>query len=786
MNSRVLTALEFDKIKAEVEKYAITASAKEVIRNLEPYDSLYDVLEHLKETKEAVELLVKKGNPPFEGLYDVKEALVRVGKGGSLNISGLLRIGNLLRVSRRFSEFMKRKEEEESFPILEATAEGLVEFKALENKITTSIIGENEIADRASEKLYSIRRELKDKNSSVREKVNAIVRANASYLQDALYTMRGDRYVIPVKAEYKSQVPGLVHDQSSTGATLFIEPMSLVNLNNEIKELHLREKAEIERILEELTALVYGNIDEIKNNFDIIVDLDFIFAKAKYGSHIDGIYPKVNKDGIIDLKQARHPLIPREKVVSSDIYLGKDFSSLVITGPNTGGKTVTLKTTGLIELMGLSGLLIPTNEGSTISFFEEIFADIGDEQSIEQSLSTFSAHMTNIVKIMDKADEHSFVLFDELGSGTDPTEGSALAIAILEELRKRGCRILATTHYSELKAYALRNEGVENASVEFDVQSLRPTYRLLIGVPGKSNAFEISKRLGLDEYLIKNAKEFITSDSLEFEDLIQSLQDRKIEAEKFARDAENYKAQAKMFKDKYEAKLERIDKVRDNAYSEARREAKEILNAAKEEAEEILKNMREMEKMGASNEMRRKLEAERAKLKNKISDTEANLQKTMEDNQGELIDKVTVGMEAMLPRLNQKVIILTMPDNKGEVQVEAGIMKVNVKLKDLRKVKISKEEKKIKKREAKLNLKQVSSSVDVRGMDTQEAWLVVDKYLDDAYVAGLGEVTVVHGKGTGVLRKYIGNMLKTHPHVKSSRLGVYGEGGDGVTIVILK
>ncbi|MGL5615551.1 MAG: endonuclease MutS2 [Sarcina sp.] len=786
MNSKVLKSLEFNKITEEIERYAITASAKEMIRELAPYDSLYEVLESLKETEEALNILVKKGAPPFEGLYDVNEALVRVGKGGSLNIASLLRVGNLLRVSRRFSEFMERKEEEESFKAIESISQGLVSFKALENRITTAIVGENEIADKASEKLYAIRRELKEKNSSVREKVNAIVRANASYLQDALYTMRGDRYVIPVKAEYKSQVPGLVHDQSATGATVFIEPMSLVNLNNEIKELRLREQAEIERILDELTALVYGNIDEIKNNFKIIVELDFIFAKAKYGSYIDGTSPIVNNDGIIDLKLARHPLIPRDKVVSSDIYLGKDFSSLVITGPNTGGKTVTIKTTGLIELMGLSGLLIPAEEGSIISFFEEIFADIGDEQSIEQSLSTFSAHMTNIVKIMDRADEKSFVLFDELGSGTDPTEGSALAIAILEELRKRGTKILATTHYSELKAYALRNEGVENASVEFDVESLRPTYRLLIGVPGKSNAFEISKRLGLDEYLIKNAKEFITSDSLEFEDLIQSLQNKKIEAEKAARDAEAYKTQARMFKEKYETKLEKIDKVRDNAYAEARREAKDILNSAKEEAEVILKNMREMEKMGASNEMRRKLEVERSKLKNKISDTEANLQKTKEDNEGELIEKVTIGMEAMLPRLNQKVIILTMPDNKGEVQVEAGIMKVNVKLKDLRKAKVTKAEKKVKKREAKLNLKQVSSTVDVRGMDTLEGWHNVDKYLDDAYVAGLGEVIIVHGKGTGVLRKYITDMLRTHPHVKSSRLGAYGEGGDGATVVLLK
>lgn len=786
MNNKVIVSLEFDKIKKLIEKYAITASAKEKIRELEPYGSHFDVIEHLEETKEALDLLIKKGNPPFEGLYDVKEELVRVQKGGGLGAGALLKIANMLRAARRFSEFISTKDEEEGYRILEDIAMGITPYKNVEDAIFRAIIGEEEISDRASEKLYSIRKSLKEKNSSIRDKVNSIVRSNAQYLQDSLFTMRGDRYVIPVKAEYKSLVPGLVHDQSSTGATLFIEPMNLVNLNNEIKELMLQERAEIQRILEELTSLVYGFISTIKTNFDIIVDLDFIFAKAKYGSSMDGTIPSVNTEGRIDLIEARHPLIDRKKVVASNIYLGGEFTSLVITGPNTGGKTVTIKATGLIELMGLSGLLIPAKENSSIAFFKEIFADIGEEQSIEQSLSTFSAHMTNIVKIMEQADKDSFVLFDELGAGTDPTEGAALAIAILENLRNRGARILATTHYSELKAYALRTIGVENASVEFNVETLRPTYRLLIGVPGKSNAFEISRRLGLSDDLISESKKLIDSDSLEFEDLIQSLQDKSIKAEEYARDAEKYKIQAKMMKEKYEEKLARIEEVRENAYAEARRESKAILDDAKEEADNILKNMRELERLGVSSEARRALEKERGKLRDKISTAEQSLQKNLEDNKGEELTEVYPGMEAMLPRINQKVIILSEPDSKGEVQVEAGIMKINVKLKELRKVKETKQEKKIRKREAKLNLKQVSSSVDLRGMDSIEATMVADKYLDDAAIAGLGEVTLVHGKGTGVLRSAIADMLRKHPHVKRHRLGVYGEGGNGVTIVELR
>ncbi|QPJ85819.1 endonuclease MutS2 [Sarcina sp. JB2] len=786
MNDKVLRVLEFTKIKNELKQYAITKSAKDMVLNLKPYESFYDVVEHLEETNEALELITKKGNPPFEGFYDIKDGIVRAEKGGVLNAGTLLKIGNMLRVSRRMSEFLNRKEEEESYKILEDLAIGLVSIKGLENSISNAIIGEDEISDKASSTLYGIRKSLKEKNSSVREKVNAIVRSNSQYLQDNLYTMRGDRYVIPVKAEYKSQVPGLVHDQSSTGATLFIEPMSIVNLNNEIKELMLKEREEINRILGVLSKAVYENITEISNNFNILVEFDFIFAKAKYGSFINGTMPNVNDKGIIDIIQGRHPLIDREKVVSSDIYLGRDFTSLIVTGPNTGGKTVTLKTAGLIELMGLSGLLIPAMENSTISFFKEIFADIGDEQSIEQSLSTFSSHMKNIVEIMAVANDESFVLFDELGAGTDPTEGAALAISILENLRKRGTKLLATTHYSELKGYALKTTNVENASVEFDVETLRPTYRLLIGVPGKSNAFEISKRLGLPDYVIKDAKESIDSESIKFEDLIQSLQDKRIRAEKDARENQILRREAKALRDKYKEKLDRIEVVRENAYSEARREAKEILRNAKEESDAILKNMREMERLGITSDARRRLEEERSKLRDKINNAESFLQKKVNDNKGEAIDNITLGMEAMLPSLNQKVIILSRPDAKGMVQVQAGIMKINVKAEELRKIKQTKEEKKIKKREAKLNVKVVPTSIDLRGMDSEEACYAADKYLDDAYVGGLGEVTLVHGKGTGVLRKAINEMLRKHPHVKSHRLGEYGEGGTGVTVVILK
>lgn len=785
MKERTFRILEFNKVKDKLRSYAVTSGGKELIDNLSPYNSIYEVENKLEETNEALDILIKKGTPPFEGLHETKEELERAGKCGTLNPGQLIKIGSMLRCSRRFKEYVARKEEEIGYKHLEDLAYILVPLKNLENDIDSAIISEDEISDKASGTLYNIRRSLKEKNSSVREKINSIVRANSKYLQDSLYTMRGDRYVIPVKAEYKSAVPGLVHDQSSTGATLFIEPISLVNLNNEIKELMLKEKAEIERILSELSAKVHDNIDALRSNSNILRELDFIFAKGKYASSLNAIKPTVSKDRSFDILGGKHPLIDPKVVVPSDIYLGKEFTTLMITGPNTGGKTVTLKTVGLLHLMALSGLLIPAKDGSSIGFFKDIFADIGDEQSIEQSLSTFSSHMTNIVTILDAASFDSLVLFDELGSGTDPTEGAALAVAIIETLNKRGCRIIATTHYSELKGYALKTLGVENASVEFDVETLRPTYRLLIGVPGKSNAFEISKRLGLSEDVIVKAKDFMSEENLQFEDLIRDLQEKSIIANRDAREAKRIKEEAEILKKKYDEKLKKLDTVRDKVYDEARQEAKQIISNAKDEADEIVKAMRELEKMGIAEGGRNRLEEERRKLKASLEEKEAAMIKSRE-NTGEAITKVTLGMEAFLPSLNQRVIIVSNPDNKGDVQVEAGIMKINVKLKDLRKVPEEPKKKEKKKREVKLNMKSVDSRIDLRGMDSEEACYRTDKYLDEAYLGNLGEVTIVHGKGTGILRKAINDMLKRHPHVKSYRLGVYGEGGDGVTIVELK
>ncbi len=785
MKERTFRILEFNKVKDKLRSYAVTSGGKELIEALSLYNSIYEVENKLEETNEALGILIKKGAPPFEGLHETKEELERAGKGGTLNPGQLMKIGAMLRCSRRFKEYVARKEEEISYKHLEDLAYILVPIKNLENDIDSAIISEDEISDKASGALYNIRRSLKEKNSSVREKINSIVRANSKYLQDSLYTMRGDRYVIPVKSEYKGAVPGLVHDQSSTGATLFIEPISLVNLNNEIKELMLKEKAEIERILSELSLKVHDNIDALRSNSNILRELDFIFAKGKYASSLNAIKPTVRKDRSFDILGGKHPLIDPKVVVPSDIYLGKDFTTLMITGPNTGGKTVTLKTVGLLHLMALSGLLIPAKDGSSIGFFKDIFADIGDEQSIEQSLSTFSSHMTNVVKVLESASFDSLVLFDELGSGTDPTEGAALAVAIIETLNKRGSRIIATTHYSELKGYALKTDGVENASVEFDVETLRPTYRLLIGVPGKSNAFEISKRLGLSEDVIIKAKDFMSEENLQFEDLIRDLQEKSIIANRDAREAKIIKEEAENLKKKYDEKLKKLDTVRDKVYDEARQEAKQIISNAKDEADEIVKAMRELEKMGIAEGGRNRLEEERRKLKASLEEKEAAMIKSRE-NTGEAITKVTLGMEAFLPSLNQRVILVSTPDNKGDVQVEAGIMKINVKLKDLRKVPEEPKKKEKKKREVKLNMKSVDSRIDLRGMDSEEACYRTDKYLDEANLGNLGEVTIVHGKGTGILRKAINDMLKRHPHVKSYRLGVYGEGGDGVTIVELK
>ncbi|GAA0177449.1 endonuclease MutS2 [Clostridium sediminicola] len=785
MNERALRVLEFEKIKELIKNYAVSKAGKDKIDSLKPYDNPYLVKEHLLETDEAFKILFKKGSPPFSGLYDVRETIVKASKGFTLLPGELLRCANLLRCSRSIKKFISQKDEDESYRILENLTMGIVDIKHLEDEIFNAIIGETEISDRASKGLYDIRRNIKEKTSSIKSKVNSLIRTYSQYLQEDIFTVRGDRYVLPVKIEYKGQVQGLVHDQSSSGATLFIEPISLVNLNNEIRELKLKEKAEIERILSILSSKIYDNVTLIKSNSEIVWEIDFIFAKGKYAYAINGILPKLNEDGHFNIISARHPLINPKEVVTNDIYMEKDINAVIITGPNTGGKTVTLKTVGLLHLMALSGVMIPASDQSSVSFYKEIFADIGDEQSIEQSLSTFSSHMTNIVHIIDKADENSLLLFDELGAGTDPTEGAALAVSILENLKKRSSKIFATTHYSELKAYAIKADKVVNASVEFDVESLRPTYKLLIGVPGKSNAFEISKRLGLPDYIINEARKGISEETLKFEDLIQNLQYQNIKAQKDAIVAEGAKSEAMKIKTKYEEKLNTLQNVRERETIKAKQEAKNIIKEAKEEADKILKEIRKLERMGYSNDVRQKLEEERLKLKNKLENTENSLvQKVSKE---EMLDKVKEGEEAYLPKFNTNVVILSKPDNKGELQVQAGIMKVTVNIKDLRRSKSNKKEKKvIAKREAKLNLSKVSSSIDLRGMDSQEAVYQVDKYLDEAYLAGLAEVTIIHGKGTGVLKKAVKTLLRKHIHVKSHRPGAFGEGGDGVSMVLLK
>lgn len=786
MNEKGLKVLEFNKIKEELKRYIHTAAGKDLLEQLAPYDNIHEVREHLEETEEAVRLIMKKGNPPFEGLYDIREDLIRVEKGASLRADGLIKVAQMLKSSRNFLEYVSHKEEEDGYKVLEDICSGIVPLKRIEDKIFNAIISEEEVSDRASEKLYNLRKTLKEKNSSIKERVNSMVRQYSSYLQESLYTIRGDRYVIPVKSENKGQVPGIVHDQSASGSTLFIEPMGLVNLNNDIREIKLKEKAEVDRILAELSRDVYSNIKIVKNNANIVYELDFIFGKAKYANSIDAVKPVVNEEGIIDIIEGRHPLIHIDEVVANSIYLGKDFTSLIITGPNTGGKTVTLKTLGILEIMALSGMLIPARENSIVGYFKEIYADIGDEQSIEQSLSTFSSHMTNIVKIMDRADENSLVLFDELGAGTDPTEGAALAVSILEELRSRKCKILATTHYSEIKAYALKTVNVENASVEFDVETLRPTYKLLIGVPGKSNAFEISKRLGLQDYIITSARENISESSMEFENLIQSLQEKNILAEKYAREAAVLKEEAKRIKEKYEEKAYKLENIREKALEEAKIEAKRVVKEAKLEVDEVLKEVRKIQTSSDFKDARQRLESERSKVNSRLEKLENLTEKEVEKGN---LKEVELGQEVMLIRLNQKVTILTKPDKKGEVMVQAGIMKISVKLHELKSLdnkSAKKENRQNTKREAKLRMSSVSSSVDLRGMDSEEALFTVDKYLDDAYLGGLGEVTIIHGKGTGILRKSVQDMLKRHPHVKSYRLGEYGEGGTGVTVAVLK
>lgn len=789
MNDRTLRILEFDKIIDMLSSRAQSSLGKQMCLDTKPVYSLYEVRERLSETKEAFDIVLRWGSLPLEGIKNIQDNIKRAKMGFTLTPGELLGVCDILRCTKRLKAFIKDGQKIEDYPIVGEIIDSLVYIKNLQEAIEATVIGEDEISDRASEKLYGLRRSIKDKNSRIREKLQGMLHSYGKYLQDPIITIRGDRYVIPVKAEFRGNVPGLVHDQSSSGSTLFIEPMAVVELNNDIKELLLKEKAEIERILSELSKVVSSNGDELLINNENIAYLDYLMAKAKFGLDLNGSIPEINDKGVVSLKAARHPLINKEVVVPIDIRLGERFNALVITGPNTGGKTVTLKTAGLLTLMAMAGLAIPVRDGSQVSIFKKVFADIGDEQSIEQSLSTFSSHMTNIVNIIENVDDKSLVLVDELGAGTDPTEGAALAMSILQTFYKKGAKLIATTHYSEIKIFAMEEEGFENASVEFDVETLRPTYRLLTGIPGKSNAFEISKRLGLSEDIINEARNMVSQDAAKFEDVIQSLQSKTTLAERELDDAQRLRREAQAIKKELSEKKYKLDTQRDKLIKQAQEEARKVVRDAKYEADKIIKELNELRSKAQDAAAIKEAEEARKKINDKLSNMVVKDVDTLEVKEGMIpLDSVNIGDEVYVTTLSQKGIVTSNVDSKGEVMVQIGIMKINVPLKKLMKdIKKKKEAKKTgvtKLVQQKAN--NISTSIDLRGQMVEEAIYSIDKYLDDAFIAGFERVNIIHGKGTGALREGIQQYLKKHHHVKSIRMGEHGEGGSGVTVVEMK
>lgn len=793
MDNKSFRVLEFDKIIEALKTKASSSLGLNKIEKLEPSSDFEEVKYRLRETTEAQSILIKRGHINLGGIHDILDKVKRAEIGASLDPGSLLMVADTLRAARVLSNSLSGEGEEEDFnyPIIQSLATSLYIHREIEDAIYNAIVSEIEIADSASSTLRDIRRKIVQKNQSIRSKLNTIISSATyqKYLQDSIISMRGDRFVVPVKAEYRSVVAGIVHDQSSSGATLFIEPMSIVEMNNELRKLKLDEQEEIERILAELSKMIGEIAREIISNQEILEKIDFIFAKGKLSLEMKGIDPKLNKDKSFVIKNGRHPLLDPKKVVANTIYLGDEFHTLVITGPNTGGKTVTIKTVGLFALMTQSGLHIPADFGSSMCVYDNIFADIGDEQSIEQSLSTFSSHMTRIVSILDKVTEDSLVIFDELGAGTDPVEGAALAIAILEDVRMAGAKCIATTHYSELKNYALTKKGVENAAVEFDVETLSPTYRLLIGVPGKSNAFEISKKLGLSEFVINRAKEFINTENIELEDLLQNVEKNRIKAEEDRAEAEKLKTEIQMIRDAEAEKLEKLTNQKEKMMERARSEAFSITRQAKEEVDEIIKRLRELEQERASKEKNRQIE----QLRKELTDSMGSLQPTVKSMivpkvASKEIKNLKAGEDVKVITLNQEGTVVSADDKKKEAVVQIGIMKMTLPYKSLQRIKNQQQATVTKKTRSVIKAKsgRVKGEVDLRGMNLEEATLELEKYLDDATVAGLEQVTVIHGVGTGVLKSGLQDVLKKNKHVKKKRPGGYGEGGVGVTIVTLK
>ena len=782
MNERNLRVLEFPKIRDMMAALAVTDMGRECCRELTPSSDPDEVRRRQAETEEAATVLAYNGSNPMAWFTDVREALKRARVGATLSPKALLAVADALKAARVVRAALVT--DREDTPLLTELGSRLSASRSLEEDIFNAILSEDEISEHASPELYEIRRQMRVLNDRVRDKLNGIIRSSTmqKYLMDSIITMRNDRYVVPVKAECRQNVPGIVHDQSGSGSTLFIEPMAVVEAGNELKQWTVKERNEIERILAEFSDRISPDAELYANNLLLLAKIDMIFARAALGRSMRAVPPKLNEEGRINLIRARHPLIDPEKVVPSNLWMGTDFTTLVVTGPNTGGKTVTLKTVGLLTLMAQSGMQIPAAYGSELSIFDEVFADIGDEQSIEQSLSTFSSHMTNIVRILENVTARSMVLFDELGAGTDPTEGAALAMSILDDLLKKKVITLATTHYSELKAYALSTKGVENASVEFNVETLRPTYRLSIGVPGKSNAFEISRKLGLPEYLIQDANERLSHDQVRFEDVIANAEYHRQIAEKERELAEQAHLETQKLRDEAEKLQRELAARRDTEMKKAKDEARQVLKRAQRESEALIA---ELKKHRNGDLKEHELHAMRAKLQDSIDATAEKI--AAADPGADAPPKdLKPGDTVLLLDLNAKATVLTAPDGRGECTVQAGALKLKSNISKMRRAQPDKEKKPRSGAKYSVAPRAVETECDVRGMTLEEALLAVDMFLDGATLNRLREVSIIHGKGTGVLRSGIHKHLKSHPAVKEFRLGRYGEGEDGVTIVTMK
>lgn len=790
MNKKVLNTLEFTKVIEMLTEFATSPVGKELCRNTLPHDDIQEIKKLQTETSDALSRLWQNGSVSFSGNRDIRATLKRLEVAGTASAKELLDISSVLNVALRIKSYSRGEDiEEEQSDSLSEHFLLLAPLSPLNNEIKRCIISEEEIADDASPALSSIRRSIKNTNDRIHKELTSLLNTKRAYLQDGIITMRNGRYCLPVKADSKSMIHGMVHDQSSTGSTLFIEPASVVNLNNELKELAIKEQDEIENILASLSAQVHENIIDIRRDFDELNTLDYIFARAAFSKSMKCSEPVFNTDRIINLKCARHPLLDSKRVVPTNIPLGKDFNTLIITGPNTGGKTVSLKTIGLLSLMGQAGLHIPADEGSSLGIFKEIYADIGDEQSIEQNLSTFSSHMTNIVNILNNADSDSLVLFDEICAGTDPVEGAALAISILTFLHNLNIRSMTTTHYSELKLFALSTDGIENGSFEFSVETLSPTYRLLIGIPGKSNAFAISKKLGIPEFIIDDAKSRLDDRSISFEDVITDLEQSKAQIEKEQAEISAYKEEIAKLKDALTKKSESLDDRRESILRKANEEAMSILQDAKQIADETIKDMTRLKNEGNV----KALENSRSKLRGKMTDTEKKLvlKNNKVPSKKHSPKDFTLGTYVKVLTLNLKGTVASLPNAKGDLFVQMGIMRSQVNIKDLEIIDepVVAGTNMVKTNKGKIKMdksKNISSEINLIGMTTDEAVSVLDKYLDDAYLAHLNSVRVVHGRGTGALKNAVHAHLKRLKIVKDFRLGVFGEGDTGVTIVEFK